>query len=899
MVLELQTEQGRPALSFPHFPTRMQAVIWRNWGMVPPSRIADVMKATEEEIVEAAAGLGLGESQVKDAKWLERGYITIIRANWHLLPYEQLLQLLGWTEEKLAFTLKEDDFLWIKLGSSKPWAEPVIYRPLTPEERAQTAYISEIVSEYGSASQEGAAGSEAAERPFDFLHRYKKETARRSKPERMPELGGIQMDIPWTIVIPDDHPILESMVERFVLRHESAWGAKWRIHVSSASSSPPDPEGAVLEIVIDEGGTVAADETHTISAADRAITIHAGAEPGIMRGLQWLEQQMRKRGAPYVLKGEFRRAPRMQFRYIYSYSAVYGDPLLEPELNPFPDDLLERLSDAGINGVWLQSVLYSLVPWEDAPELSAGWERRLASLRALVERAARFGIGVYLYCNEPRSMPLSFYESQPDWKGHIEDGHASMCTSSPGVLELLRNGVSRLFREVPGLAGMFTITMSENLTNCYSRAPGGLTNCPRCSKRTRSDVVAEVNRVIAEGAHRAQPSARIICWAWGWAYEDIPSIIEQLPENVTVMCNSEEAIPTNVGGVKGEVIDYSISVVGPGEKALRSWRLAQSRGLRTAAKVQFNNTWECSAVPFLPVFQLIEEHLGRLNESGVSGLMLSWTLGGYPSINLEMASEYYWESDSESKAGIEELLAGKFGRRAGKAIAEASDAFSSAFREFPFGINTVYFAPQNYGPANLLYMQPTGYAATMIGCPYDDLPAWRSFYPEAVFAKQFKKLSSGWKKGLHRLERARKNLLPGTEREFDDLMNAASAAYLHFRSTYSQITFVISRNRYLKARRPGTRLEAGRKLMAIAQEEADHAMQLMELLKRDSRIGFEASNHYYYTVQDLIEKRLNCRHITNQLQQAAIEAAADEYSGYGQGAIRKGNKHERIGMGSE
>jgi len=43
---------------------------------------------------------------------------------------------------------------------------------------------------------------------------------------------------------------------------------------------------------------------------------------------------------------------------------------------------------------------------------------------------------------------------------------------------------------------------------------------------------------------------------------------------------------------------------------------------------------------------------------------------------------------------------------------------------------------------------------------------------------------------------------------------------------------------------------------------------LYELVIRDSRIGFEASNHYYYTVQDLCEKALNCRYIVEELQQA-------------------------------
>ena len=43
-----------PALDFPHFPTRWQAVVWRNWGLIPTERIARVLHAATETI-EAAA----------------------------------------------------------------------------------------------------------------------------------------------------------------------------------------------------------------------------------------------------------------------------------------------------------------------------------------------------------------------------------------------------------------------------------------------------------------------------------------------------------------------------------------------------------------------------------------------------------------------------------------------------------------------------------------------------------------------------------------------------------------------------------------------------------------------------------------------------------------------------
>ena len=61
--------------------------------------------------------MGLRPPRAITPEQLSRSYITIIRRNWHLLPYDQLLTLLGWTGEKLAYTLREDDFLYVKLGN--------------------------------------------------------------------------------------------------------------------------------------------------------------------------------------------------------------------------------------------------------------------------------------------------------------------------------------------------------------------------------------------------------------------------------------------------------------------------------------------------------------------------------------------------------------------------------------------------------------------------------------------------------------------------------------------------------------------------------------------------------------------------------------------------------------
>src|SRR5207247_8026399 len=106
-------------------------------------------------------------------------------------------------------------------------------------------------------------------------------------------------------------------------------------------------------------------------------------------------------------------------RFGYSYFALYGDPLLDQAPDPYPEGYLARMAAIGVNGVWLQAVLYKLAPFPFKPQLSERYKERLANLRALGSRARKHALGLYLYLNEPRAMPLAFYETHPEMKGVI------------------------------------------------------------------------------------------------------------------------------------------------------------------------------------------------------------------------------------------------------------------------------------------------------------------------------------------------------------------------------------------------------------------------------------------------------------------------------------------------
>jgi hypothetical protein len=487
-----------------------------------------------------------------------------------------------------------------------------------------------------------------------------------------------------------------------------------------------------------------------------------------------------------------------------------------------------------------------------------------------VKRAKQQGIDVYLYMNEPRAMPKAFFENRSEMAGVQEGDYVAMCTSDPRVRRWIGDSLTYVFREVPDLGGVFTITASENLTNCASH--GQHRKCPHCAKKAEAEILADINRVISDGVHRAAPAAKVIAWDWGWnGHGDAQDTIALLPDSVWLMSVSEWSLPIERGGIKSAVGEYSISSVGPGPRATLHWNHAKKRGLKTVAKVQLNNTWELSAVPYLPVYDLVAEHCAGLAKADVDGMMLSWSLGGYPSLNLELAQQFATHPVPDAATALQAVAERHFGQRAAPVVRQAWAKFSRAFREYPYSGSVLYNAPQQLGPANLLYGQPTGYSATMVGIPYDDLKGWRGPYPPLVFAEQFQKVADGWTAGLVDLEAAQ-SLVPVDQRaDAAADLRIAQAAQLHFASTANQVRFIMLRDELAAQENDTTTERLSHELMAILNSEVELARRLFELASADSRIGYEASNHYFYVPLDLVEKVVNCDYLRASLATQGAE----------------------------
>src|SRR5262245_27703109 len=62
-------------VSFPHFPSRLHAFVWRNWQLVPADRLARAVDAKRLDIERLAAAMGLGPQPRITREQQRRSYI--------------------------------------------------------------------------------------------------------------------------------------------------------------------------------------------------------------------------------------------------------------------------------------------------------------------------------------------------------------------------------------------------------------------------------------------------------------------------------------------------------------------------------------------------------------------------------------------------------------------------------------------------------------------------------------------------------------------------------------------------------------------------------------------------------------------------------------------------------
>lgn len=621
-------------------------------------------------------------------------------------------------------------------------------------------------------------------------------------------------------------------------------------------------------LLVRPGDTSVREEYRLTVRRDCCELVAADTE-GIRRGLIWLEDEMLRRGGPFLPLGTVTRTPLIRTRISRCfYGPINRPPKCKDELvddeNYYPDEYLNRLAHEGINVLWLTIKWYETIPSQLIPEYGRQAAPRLAKLRRTVAQCARYGIKVYPFCIEPAALSGAAPEvvaaaaAHPELKGH----NGSFCTSTELGRAYVEEAVRTLFTEVPGLGGLIVIPVGERQTHCYSGAipDGGMwpspNHCPRCADRQPHEVLAEVLAAMRRGIEAVSPEAELVAWPYGqfisWGPEKTAAAAAHIPPGVILQHNFETGGRNFQLGKWRRTWDYWLSYAGPSDLFRQCATAAVKAGARASAKLQVGCSHEVATTQVVPAPGLLHRKYTAMHELGVSSAMHSWYFGSYPSLMTKAAGELSFAPFfRRAKRFLQTLARRDWGAHADQVVT-AWQWFEKGYTNYPTAHIFGYFGPMHDGPAWPMYLIPRRLPLA---------PTWQLGYPPsgdyiaecvvngftlAEIVTLCRRMSEYWWRGVELLQQLRPAFADQPERLAD--IGLATALGLQFRSGYHLVQFYALREQLAEARRPAKKLRLLARLRELVEAELQVSGELLPLAEADSRLGFhsEAEGYKYF-----------------------------------------------------
>ncbi|OQA87665.1 MAG: hypothetical protein BWY31_00607 [Lentisphaerae bacterium ADurb.Bin242] len=454
----------------------------------------------------------------------------------------------------------------------------------------------------------------------------------------------------------------------------------------------------------------------------------------------------------------------------------------------YDDDRLRKIAEQGFNAVWVHGQLHHLVKHPLFPEFGKHEEQHLHALQALIRRAEKAGLQVFLYLQPPRAIPVSDTEF---WKNHEEHGgmvmetiaddtdrkfdERALCTSHPEVRRYIAGAFASLTEKLPGLGGYIIISASEYPAHCYSRrnCKPGLppvrslimdqvpTECPRCARRDPWEVVGELLQTIRDGVRSVSRETRLVFWNWSWSmYCDPPcmEIIEKLPADCILMADFER------GGIRrdGVYIDeYSLGYAGPSEQFLGALEAARKKGISVMAKLQIGTTHELATVCSLPLIGNLFYKAAFIRKNHLEGFLGCWNFGNFDSANLSAVNEFltFGTADTAKEQALMDFAHHFFPEADASLLCRAWSCFAQAMEVYPFCVPFLYAAPVNHALG--LLPGPGPLDGQTVGRSWLPDPRGEDYrecltetFPLENVIERFRTMSLWWEEGTRQMEQA-------------------------------------------------------------------------------------------------------------------------------------------------
>ncbi len=571
--------------------------------------------------------------------------------------------------------------------------------------------LGELTARLGAEANRAYRASPFSTLSKDYFARFSRDASARAT------TGEVEIDQTWTIVLATDaDPLTELMSGHFSDFMKRRMGEA----LSTEKRLRADLDKGVNRAIVlldSGGGKPDVSESFTIAVNPAEVRV-AGQDPrGLRDGIVKLVDIIGFRQAPILPVGEQVYTPRLAVRL----GAV-------PKLGSY-----RELVFMGYNAVFVGGgSLYALSTSDAIPELTG--RRQAGSLEAGVkaaEDARRYGLRTYCFVNTRQKFPKDdpVFLAHPQIRGALTwkaDGEYVLCTEHPLVRRYLAESVEGIFRADPALDGLVIIIGGEGFYHCFMRPYGvekGHTNCERCEALGAETVVSNLCNYMADAARGVNPDAEVIAWPYSaehvWSADKAQAtFIERLKPGCAIFTEIEkDEYVQKPEGVRKHLWDYSIDLIGPGQRAKEQIAACRTAGISIYMKSEPELGFEAPRLPHIPCMDRWVDRAEALASCGADG---AWVFPAfracYGSSAAEVSKFVWWENGDHPRDGtvpifpdkealLQRFAARLFGSQAGPHVRKAWKYVSDAIAFSP-ELPSYYTGPYYLGPAHPMCADP-------------------------------------------------------------------------------------------------------------------------------------------------------------------------------------------------
>jgi len=686
-------------------------------------------------------------------------------------------------------------------------------------------------------------------------------------PDAMPRQGEVIIDETWTIAIAESpSPLVFSVAAD--LQHYFQVSMQLDLDIgryADISGLATHGERKIVLATADEvpGVSAVPEEArgYRVEIGNGRIVLCGRDDRGAAQASYYLEDLVNLRGAPFLAPGSESRTSLFSPRMVHS---GWG-------LDDFPDGHLNQIAHAGIDAI----LVFATNPHRSPDEYTHRQPDRHSlgrhnDFNVLVDRAAAFGIDVYLYAYPHGKHPL--HPDDPGAERFYEDAYGALFAACPRAKGLILVGESVEFpSKDPRTTGRLRLDPVPDGLPPDKPNPGWwpCTDYPQW--------LALVTKVC----RRHNPDADIVFWTynWGWAPEaDRVALIRALPTDITLQVTFEMFEPIEHDGVTNACVDYTASSVGPGRYFASEAAVAHERGITLSTMANTGGlTWDFGVIPYQPIPQQWNRRHQALKaakrEWGLQAVMESHHFGWWPSIASELAKWNYWSPETDPAATIHALAARDFGAGAEIAVA-AWQAWSDASTDY-IPTNEDQYGPFRIGPA---------YPLTFLSVPqlpvdefamFGDLIVKTPYRPENLGTVRktagairidaeiasLTRMKARWEEGNRLLGEAIA-AAPAHKAERNARILNLGRYIPHAIQTAINVKrwWKLTNRVLVEADREGAAALLD-EMVVLAREEIDNCEASIPIVEADSRLGWEPSMEYLGDAGHIRWKLAHLRHV--------------------------------------